>query len=174
MKSLCFHCRRSASAMSLCYEARRPCNARRLCAWEERVWAWGSGKPADHEAGAMVFRHAGGIAAVVSAPHCLLVYRPVRRAPPHHATLGLHLNNIADEQEHISSSGQNIFHVIIRSRSLPATLPAGPTAPWARTTSAKGATGAGTCRWWVWGNKFLHGACPPNKGQEPLACSARD
>ena len=56
--------------------------------------AWGSGKPADHEAGAMVFRHAGGIAAVVSAPHCLLVYRPVRCAPPHHATLGLHLNNI--------------------------------------------------------------------------------
>ena len=42
--------------------------------------------PADHEAGAMVFRHAGGIAAVVSAPHRLLVYRPVRRAPPHHAT----------------------------------------------------------------------------------------
>jgi len=39
----------------------------------------------------MVFRHAGGIAAVVSAPHRLLVYRPVRRAPPHQSTLCIFL-----------------------------------------------------------------------------------
>ena len=95
------------------------------------------GKPADHEAGAMVFRHAGGIAAVVSAPHCLLVYRPVRRAPPHHATLGLHLNNIADEQEHISSSGQNIFHVILDRPSNSLQVPAGDPARGADGTMGK-------------------------------------
>lgn len=120
--------------------------------------AWGSGKPADHEAGAMVFRHAGGIAAVVSAPHRLLVYRPVRRAPPHQSTLCIFLK-IGNLLPLISLEIKGPKHE--------------PRSRWARTTSAKGATGAGACRRWARGNHSYTELVPRQRAGVP-GVRARD
>jgi hypothetical protein len=164
-EAACAHSR--ASAMSLCYEAMRPCNARRLCAWEERVWAWSSGNSrptmmqarwsSDMPAASLpsFLRHTASSSTDRSDAR--------RRITPRWAAA------IWTTSPHRSKgnifSRDKIFSTLNLSRSLPATLPAGPTAPWARTTSAKGATGAGACQWWARGTTLLHGACPPTKGR---------